>query len=66
MREWLDRYGIEPDALLYRMDAEGMLFRLDFRVSSQADAFVEAFGKVTLVTQIEFALRHSREISLPS
>ena len=45
MREWLDRQGIEPDAFEYRrMDANGVVYRVDFKVVGEAAAFAEAFG----------------------
>ena len=45
MREWLDRQGIEPDAFEYRrMDANGVVYRVDFKLASEAAAFVEAFA----------------------
>jgi len=45
MREWLDRQGIEPDAFEYRrMDANGVVYRVDFELASEASAFAEAFA----------------------
>jgi hypothetical protein len=46
MREWLDRHRYEPDLFQYRnrMDADGALLRVDFKVESEAFAFAEAFN----------------------
>ena len=45
MREWLDRKGIEPDAFEYRrMDADGVVYRVDFKEAGEAAAFAEAFA----------------------
>jgi glycine cleavage system regulatory protein len=45
MREWLDRHGIEPDKFeIQRMDADGAVYRVDFRVAGEAAAFVEEFS----------------------
>jgi hypothetical protein len=44
MREWLDRHDIEPDVFQYRMDADNVVFRVDFKVPSEAAAFAEAFA----------------------
>jgi len=46
MRQWLDRNGFEPDSLEYRrMDAAGVLCRIDFKTASEAAAFAEAFSE---------------------
>jgi hypothetical protein len=47
MREWLDSRGIEPAAFQYQADEKGATCRLDFKVISDAHAFVEAFGAQT-------------------
>ena len=45
MREWLDRKGIEPDAFEYRrMDADGVVYRIDFVAAGEAAAFRDAFA----------------------
>ena len=45
MRQWLDRKGFEPDAFEYRrMDANGVVYRVDFKVAGEAAAFAEAFA----------------------
>lgn len=42
---WLDRKGFEPDAFEYRrMDADGVVYRIDFKVAREAAAFAEAFA----------------------
>ena len=46
MRQWLDRNGIKPEAFEYRrMDADGVVCRVDFKMASEAAAFAEA-GRV--------------------
>jgi hypothetical protein len=45
MRQWLDRNGFEPDAFEYRrMDAGGVVYRIDFKRASEAATFAEAFA----------------------
>ncbi len=44
MREWLDRQKLEPDVFRYRMFAERVLVRVDFKTSADAAAFAEAFA----------------------
>lgn len=45
MRQWLDRNGIEPDTFEYRrMDAGGVVYRVDFKNANEASAFAEAFS----------------------
>jgi len=45
MRQWLDKNGFEPDTFEYRrMDAEGVVYRIDFKVAGEAAAFAEAFA----------------------
>lgn len=46
MREWLDEQRFEPDFFQYRMDANGMVVRVDFKLSMEADAFRSAFGEI--------------------
>ena len=44
MREWLDRRGFEPEVFEYRrMDVDGVVYRVDFKLASEAAAFAEAF-----------------------
>ena len=43
MRQWLDRTGLKPDVFEYRrMDAHGVVCRVDFKVATEAAAFAEA------------------------
>jgi hypothetical protein len=45
MRRWLQREGVEPDKFeIQRMDADGVVYRIDFKVASEAAAFAEAFA----------------------
>lgn len=45
MRGWLDRHGIEPDKFeIQRMDADGAVYRVDFRLLGEAAAFVDEFS----------------------
>ena len=45
MRQWLDQKGFEPDVFEYRrMDAAGVVCRVDFKLASDAAAFAEAFA----------------------
>jgi hypothetical protein len=45
MRQWLDREGVEPGLFRYRrMDADGVLCRVDFKSAGEAAAFAEAFA----------------------
>ena len=49
--EWLDRRGIKPDALQYRMAANHVEMRVDFASSDDAAAFADAFaGSVLGIT----------------
>jgi hypothetical protein len=43
IKEWLDRH-VEPVTSQYRMDADGVLCRVDFKLPSEAAAFAEAFS----------------------
>lgn len=49
--EWLDRHGYEPEVFHYRMEAEGVLFRLDFTEPREAEAFIQAFGEAAAVVR---------------
>jgi hypothetical protein len=44
MRFWLDLHRFEPDVFQYRMEADAVVFRVEFKASSEAAAFAEAFG----------------------
>jgi hypothetical protein len=44
IKEWLDRHDVEPGTSQYRMDADGVLCRVDFKLPGEAAAFAEAFG----------------------
>jgi hypothetical protein len=48
MREWLDRHHLEPDQFTYRMDADLVHCRLDFRLPTEAAAFAEAFADIVV------------------
>jgi hypothetical protein len=44
IKEWLDRHDVEPGTSQYRMDADGVLCRVDFKLPGEAAAFAETFG----------------------
>ena len=44
MTEWLDRRGIKPDVLQYRMAANHVELRVDLAASDEAAALAEAFA----------------------
>jgi hypothetical protein len=44
MRTWLDHRRFEPSTFHYRFNAAGVVFRVDFRVETQATMFAKAFG----------------------
>ena len=44
IREWLDKQRFEPDAFRCTTDEQGITFRLEFKVESEAVACAAAFG----------------------
>jgi hypothetical protein len=44
MRTWLDDRRIEPDLFNYEQVPEGVIFRVEFKIAEEAEAFAEAFG----------------------
>ena len=50
MREWLDRYRFEPAIFRYTFTEDGILFRIDFEVESEARAFAKEFAGGALPT----------------
>ncbi len=44
MREWLDVRRIEPDIFRYTVDGASVTIHLQFKVESEAIAFVQAFS----------------------
>jgi hypothetical protein len=49
MRQWLDKNGFEPEAFDYRrLDADGAVYRLDFKDAGEASTFAEAFAGVVV------------------
>ena len=45
IRDWLAQRDLEPSASQYRMDADGVLCRVDFSAPSEAAAFAETFAE---------------------
>lgn len=43
MRAWLDDRRFEPDLFNYDAVPSGVVFRVDFKVASEASPFVQAF-----------------------
>ena len=44
MREWLDHHRFEPATFRYTYTGNGILFRIDFSIESEARAFANEFG----------------------
>jgi hypothetical protein len=44
IREWLDAQRFDPDAFRCNTDEEGVTFRLEFKIESEAVACAGAFG----------------------
>jgi hypothetical protein len=44
MRMWLDEHRFEPSAFCCRRDGAGVLVRVDFKVSGEAEAFADRFS----------------------
>jgi hypothetical protein len=44
MRSWLDHQHYEPAGFRYRLGAKMVVFRVDFAVSAEAEAFAREFG----------------------
>jgi hypothetical protein len=44
IKEWLDRHDVESGTSQYRMDADGVLCWVHFKLTSEAAAFVEVFA----------------------
>ena len=51
MREWLDRYQVEPTVFRYTTTSPAVVFRVEFAGEEQAIAFAEAFGRHLVVGQ---------------
>jgi hypothetical protein len=43
MREWLDHQRFEPAVFRYTFTSPGILFRVEFTLEAQAEAFAKAF-----------------------
>ena len=48
MRTWLDAKGIKPSQFRMSLTARGTVFRLEFVLASEAAAFAQALGGVTV------------------
>ena len=44
MRSWLDHQRFEPAAFRYKLGATMVVFRIEFRMAAEAEAFAKAFG----------------------
>ena len=44
MRMWLDEHGFEPSSFCCRDDKAGVLVRVEFKVTGEADAFAGRFS----------------------
>ena len=44
IRSWLDHQQIEPNVFRFSLMPEGTIFRLEFKILSEAEVFAQAFG----------------------
>jgi hypothetical protein len=44
IRIWLDHQGIQPSVFRLSLIPEGTLFRLEFKIATEAETFAQAFG----------------------